>query len=1007
MRPILRRAAALVLCAALLTSSALASYALGTRIYSYTLDICDDTTLTREVMWSASRSDLRTENYVTYTPSPSVSPKVSYGASVLTKQSVLSMAKDLEKGGDRVLSGINGDYYVMATGNPLGLVVTDGLLRSSASYLSAIGFDRDGKAIIGKPDLTMRADFKGCSLKISDINKIRDGSGYYLFTDDFGTTTKNTKAGVDVILSPVAVTEGQPVTGTSGASLTTANQLKIGSLVTCQVEQVIEATGATAIPAGKFVLSIIGTGAQWFLEMARSLQPGDTVDIEVFSADSRWNDVDCAVGAMYRLLEDGQVVDGLDASTAAPRTAVGIKADGDVVFYTIDGRQSGHSVGATIQMVAQRLQELGCTDAVLLDGGGSTTMVSTYPDYGSSSAVNSPSEGTPRAVTNAIFLVSNLDPTGQAGSLYVTPTSLTLLAGASTQCTVTALDTGWYPMEDLPGDVTWSAAEGTVSDSGLFTAPAKTGTYTVTAASGGVSGSTRIQVYDTPDSIYVTNKATGKNVSSLTLTPGQTVDLDAAASYRTVKLTGGDPCFSWTVDPAVGTINADGKFTAGQTSGTGTIKVAAGSYAVTIAVTVNAPAQYTLLSDFEGVDLFFQSREAKLTAATASSYVQYGAQSLQADYTLKKEGTAQLTASFPLEDTHRYLSLWVYGDQSGNALSAAFLGADGSALTQSLTTLNFSGWKQVTAAVPAGAATFTGLTLTGSRTTGTLWLDQLVLANQKGWDTTAPTVQLTASGTKLTAQLTDDTKNSLSRDRVTLTVDGQPAAFSFDETAGTLTATLSGLTAGTHQVTVTAADCCGNLGRDSVTVSASAAPTAFADMGSHWAKDYTTCLSAQGILTGIQAGGKTWFYPDRSITRGDFALMTARWLGLDLADYAAVSLPYADAAAIPSWDKNAVQALYALGIMQGSTASDGKVYANAKASITRAEAMTILGRLLPQGYAAAALTGFSDASKVPSWAKDHVATLVALDVVSGSGGTLRPNDTVTRAEVAKLLFTLW
>ena len=74
MKSFLRRAAALILGAATLCSSALASEALGSRIYSYTLDICDQTTLTREVMWSASKSDLRTENYVTYTPSSSVSP---------------------------------------------------------------------------------------------------------------------------------------------------------------------------------------------------------------------------------------------------------------------------------------------------------------------------------------------------------------------------------------------------------------------------------------------------------------------------------------------------------------------------------------------------------------------------------------------------------------------------------------------------------------------------------------------------------------------------------------------------------------------------------------------------------------------------------------------------------------------------------------------------------------------------------------------------------------------
>ena len=447
MKSFLRRAAALILGAATLCSSALASEALGSRIYSYTLDICDRTTLTREVMWSASKSDLRTENYVTYTPSSSVSPVVSYGSNVVDKQTVYSMAKGLERGGERVLSGINGDYFVMATGDPLGLVVTDGVLRSSASYLNALGFNADGSAVIGTPNLSLMAAFKGNNLKIADINKIRTANGFYLFTDDFASTTKNTQAGVDVILAPN--TEGQ--------------ELKIGTTVSCTVEEVIEAKGATSIPQGKFVMSISNKAGEWLQETIRSLEVGDTVDLSISSEDTRWNKVVDAVGAMHWILRDGIVDSSISDGTAAPRTAVGVKPDGSVIFYTIDGRQKGLSIGATIQMVAQRLKELGCQNAVLLDGGGSTTLVSTYPDYGTSSSVNSPSEGTPRSVSNAIFLVSNLKATGKAGSLYVTPKRLTLMPGASTQCVATAVDTGWWPMSSLPGAVTWSAAWSKVS----------------------------------------------------------------------------------------------------------------------------------------------------------------------------------------------------------------------------------------------------------------------------------------------------------------------------------------------------------------------------------------------------------------------------------------------------------------------------------------------------------------------------------------------------------------
>jgi exopolysaccharide biosynthesis protein len=58
-----------------------------------------------------------------------------------------------------------------------------------------------------------------------------------------------------------------------------------------------------------------------------------------------------------------------------PRTAVGIRKDGSLVFITVDGRRPSQSVGMTIAEIADLMRELGCTDAINLDGGGSTTMV--------------------------------------------------------------------------------------------------------------------------------------------------------------------------------------------------------------------------------------------------------------------------------------------------------------------------------------------------------------------------------------------------------------------------------------------------------------------------------------------------------------------------------------------------------------------------------------------------------------------------------------------------------
>lgn len=985
MKSFLKRAAAVLLCGVLLCPTALASDALGSRIYGYTLDICENTTLTREVMWSASRSDLRTENYVTYTPSASISPKVSFGSSVVSLQTVSSVAKDLEGNGKRVLSGINGDYYVMATGDPLGLVVTDGVLRSSDASLSAVGFNADGTALVGSPALWITAHFNGQYYNLHGINKVRNANGYFLFTEDFSANTKNTLAGVDVVLVP-------------------SGELGIGKSIPCTVEQVIEAKGATPLPDGRFILSISSAADKGLQDALRALKPGDTVDIGVTSPDERWNNVDCAVGGLYRLITDGNLNAGLDTSSAAPRTAIGTKADGSVIFYTIDGRQAGHSIGATIQMVGQRLLELGCTNAVLLDGGGSTTMVATYPDYLSSTVVNKPSGGSQRSVSNAVFLVSNLSATGIPGSLYVTPSSLTLLAGASTQCKASTMDTGWYPMSELPGAVSWSASAGSVSPDGVFTAPRESGVYTVTAAVEAVSGSTAVQVYSTPDTIRVTSG--GKDISSLRLTPGQQVDLDASATYRTLPLTCQDSCFTWTVDPALGSIDATGVFTAGNDPASGQIRVSAGERSVTLDVSVNAPGAYTRLADFEDDLYFTPGTGSNISLTDVSSHVSLGRQSLQVDYS----ASTMLSAVHSLSASDKYVSLWVYGDGSGNTLSATFDSGsetDTPIMSQTLGTLDFTGWRRLTAPVPSGSVAFTGLRLDSQEgSTGTLYLDQLTLANQSAADTTAPTVNLTVNGSSVSAQITDDARGALPQDRVVLQVDGTSVPFTWDAASATLTAALPEPDGSLHQVSVTAADASGNLGRSYVTTGGSAAANPFADMEGHWAAPFTTRLSELGIITGVTENGVAKFLPGQSITRGDFALMAARWLGLDLADYQSVTLPYADAAEIPPWNLDAVKALHALGIMQGS-GSGGQLRANAGASITRAEAMTILGRMQPKGYPQASLAGFSDAKSVPAWSQAYVASLVGQKVVSGSNGQLRPTAAVSRAEVAKMLLAMW
>lgn len=61
--------------------------------------------------------------------------------------------------------------------------------------------------------------------------------------------------------------------------------------------------------------------------------------------------------------------------TRAPRTAIGVRDDGSVVVIVVDGRAClPHSVGATLAELAQLMKNLGCRQAMNMDGGGSSVM---------------------------------------------------------------------------------------------------------------------------------------------------------------------------------------------------------------------------------------------------------------------------------------------------------------------------------------------------------------------------------------------------------------------------------------------------------------------------------------------------------------------------------------------------------------------------------------------------------------------------------------------------------
>ena len=107
-------------------------------------------------------------------------------------------------------------------------------------------------------------------------------------------------------------------------------------------------------------------------------QPGSKKDT-TYRSPWTYRDI---LGAGPVLLQNGkvhipvneEVFFGTSIPEVHPRTAAGITASGDLILLLVDGRQL-ISRGVDLPELAQIMLELGCKDAINLDGGGSSALV--------------------------------------------------------------------------------------------------------------------------------------------------------------------------------------------------------------------------------------------------------------------------------------------------------------------------------------------------------------------------------------------------------------------------------------------------------------------------------------------------------------------------------------------------------------------------------------------------------------------------------------------------------
>lgn len=193
------------------------------------------------------------------------------------------------------------------------------------------------------------------------------------------------------------------------------------------------------------------------------------------------------------IIEQGELV---QPGKRHPRTALGVNAAQDTLYMVVvDGR--GSSIGATHYELAEYLKELGITDAVAMDGGGSSVLLARNLGDLLVNVENTLPGNHQRKLINGLAVVST-EKTGEARQLIITAEKSKTFANLPVKLEIRAIDANQQPVPIDQSQVVWSVSgvNGTVQTQ-QFTATSA-GKAEIHAYFGQLSGKVSIEVTDNP-----------------------------------------------------------------------------------------------------------------------------------------------------------------------------------------------------------------------------------------------------------------------------------------------------------------------------------------------------------------------------------------------------------------------------------------------------------------------------------------------------------------------------
>ena len=242
---------------------------------------------------------------------------------------------------ENAIVAINGGYFKPQTGVPLGTLMINKKVYTGPIYdRVAMGIFDNGYSM-ARVQLKANIETNIGGLKIDNINQPRMLSTHTIvYTPDWGEYSPPCpKYGKQIVIA-----DGKLVRTSYGS-----NRIPENGFVVVASEKNIN----SIIKAKRFKLNI-------------KMNPD-------------WKDVNHIISGGPYLIKGGEIYVDMSAQKLAsiggrnPRTAIGYTKDNHLILLTADGRE-GSSIGLTLMELASLMKELGCVNAMNLDGGGSTVM---------------------------------------------------------------------------------------------------------------------------------------------------------------------------------------------------------------------------------------------------------------------------------------------------------------------------------------------------------------------------------------------------------------------------------------------------------------------------------------------------------------------------------------------------------------------------------------------------------------------------------------------------------